>query len=91
MELDDAVSVLTPNEMHVLRKELAGVTLDTLSELAKVSKTQLSQYERGLNGLTRSQVETCKKILLDAARSRSQALSVLLSREEREDEMATAS
>jgi len=90
VELDAAaVAVLAPNEMHVLRKELAGMTLDTLSELAKVSKTQLSQYERARNGITRSQAETCKKILLDAARSRSKVLSVLLSHED--ETMATAS
>ena len=89
MELDDALSVLTPNEMHVLRKELAGMTLDTLSELSKVSKTQLSQYDRGRNGISQSQAATCKKILLDAARARSQALSVLLSHEDEEISVAS--
>ena len=48
---DEVVAVLTPNEMKTLRKKLAGWTLKTLSQQAKISITQLSQFENGVNGL----------------------------------------
>ncbi|MFZ1141433.1 MAG: helix-turn-helix transcriptional regulator [Candidatus Sulfotelmatobacter sp.] len=88
--LDEVVRVMSPHEMRVVRR-LAGWTLRRLSVEAKISVTQLSQFENARNGLNRSQIETVEKILFEAARQRNQALSVLLSREEREDEMATAS
>ncbi|MGA7770462.1 MAG: helix-turn-helix transcriptional regulator [Candidatus Sulfotelmatobacter sp.] len=87
--LDEVVGVLAPTEMRVLRKELAGLTLKRLSEQTKISTAQLSQFENGRNGLRRDQVETCERVLLEAARLRSQALSKLL--EVRREEMAAAS
>lgn len=71
MELtQDATSVLTPFEMRQLRKFWAVWSLDRLSQEAKISKTQLSQFENAKNGLTRSQVETCERLLVAAGRER---------------------
>jgi hypothetical protein len=83
MELTiDAVSILSPNEMRVLRKQMAGMTLRRLSAESKISIPQLSRYECATNGLTPQQLRTCEKVLLAAARERSQALSKLLAPED---------
>jgi transcriptional regulator with XRE-family HTH domain len=91
MELtQDATSVLTPFEMRQLRRFWAIWSLDRLAQVSGVSKTQLSQYENAKNGLTRSQVETCERLLLAAGRERNQTMSRLLGPDEGRD-MATAS
>ncbi len=78
MELTaDACAILTPAEMRALRR-LSGMTLDQLGQESRVSKTQLSMYENGRNGLFPEQVRRCEEILLRAARDRNQALSKLL-------------
>jgi transcriptional regulator with XRE-family HTH domain len=75
--LEDAVQVLTPHEMKTLRR-VSGWTLKTLSQRSGISVPQLSEYENGLNGLRRNQVETCERLLLDAARERYTIISKLL-------------
>ena len=88
MELtSEACGVLTPLEMKTLKKE-SGLTLRDLSQRARISSSQLSEYMNGRNGLTVAQTRACEKVLLDACRSRSQTLSKLLAPE---DEMAEAS
>jgi hypothetical protein len=77
---DEVVAVLTPNEMKTLRKKLAGWTLKTLSQQAKISITQLCQFENGVNGLRLDQIQTCEKLLLRAAAEREQAISALFGR-----------
>ena len=76
----EAIGVLSPTELRNLRK-LAGMTLRRLSQFSKISTAQLSSYETGSNGLLPEQLRTCEKILLAAARERSQALSKLLAPE----------
>ena len=81
MELtEEVVRVMSPLEMRSLRKNHAGWTLRRLSEEAKISVTQLSQYECTRNGLRRDQVETCEKLLLRAAAEREQAISALFNK-----------
>jgi transcriptional regulator with XRE-family HTH domain len=78
MELTtETCAILTPAEMRSLRK-LSGMTLDQLGQESRVSKTQLSMFENGKNGLFPEQVLRCEEILLRAARERNQALSRLL-------------
>jgi hypothetical protein len=84
----DVISILSPNELRVLRKQMAGMTLKTLSELSKISITQLSQYENGTNGLRLDQIQVCEKLLLAAVRSRSQVISKLLAPETCEETTA---
>jgi transcriptional regulator with XRE-family HTH domain len=88
---DEVVAVLTPNEMKTLRKKLAGWTLKTLSQQAKISITQLSQFENGVNGLRLDQVQTCEKLLLRAAAEREQAISMLFAKRAGSRNMAIAS
>jgi len=90
MELtEDACQVLTPCEMRNLRREGAGWTLDKLAAESGVSKTQLSQYENGKNGLTQAQVERIEGLLLGAARSRSQLISRLVASDDAVESMAS--
>ena len=74
---------------------MAGMTLRRLSQLSKISTAQLSSYECGVNGLIPQQLRTCEKILLAAARERSQLLSKLFatktSREGAAESMTAAS
>ena len=89
MELNnDALVIMTPVEMRRLRKELAGWTLDRLSEESKINKTQLSRFENARNGLTRSQVETCKEVLLRAAAERKRQIAAMFLREGLEEMVA---
>jgi transcriptional regulator with XRE-family HTH domain len=85
---NDALVIMTPVEMRRLRKELAGWTLDRLSEESKINKTQLSRFENARNGLTRSQVETCKGVLLRAAAERERQIAALFLREGLEEMVA---
>ena len=88
MELTNAViAVLSPLEMKTLRKKHAGMTLETLFEQTGISVPQLSRFENGVNGLRLDQVKAAERVLLAAARERSQALSKLLAPE---NEMAEA-
>ena len=90
MELTvEVCAVLSPNEMRTLRKTHAGMTLETLSRLSRVSIPQLSNFETGQNGLTLEQVKTCERILLRAAAEREQNISKLFSK--RAGTMAAAS
>jgi transcriptional regulator with XRE-family HTH domain len=87
----EAVAILTPAELRTLRK-LAGWTLDRLTQESKVSKTQLSQYENGRNGLRVDQLKTCERLLLRAAADKSQTIRTLFGkRVEDAESMATAS
>jgi hypothetical protein len=81
MELaDEVVAVLSPLEMKTLRKRHAGWTLKMLSEQAKVSIAQLSQFENGRNGLRLDQVRVCEKLLLRAAAEHEQMISMLFNK-----------
>jgi transcriptional regulator with XRE-family HTH domain len=91
MELaDEVVAVLTPNELKTLRKQHAGWTLARLSEEAKISTAQLSQFENGRNGLRLDQILLCEKLLLRAAAEREQSIAALFSRRERFETMAAS-
>jgi transcriptional regulator with XRE-family HTH domain len=77
--LDEVIRIMTPNEMKTIRR-MAGWTLRRLSAEAKISVTQLSQFECGVNGLRRDQVAVCERLLLRAAAEREQAISALFNR-----------
>ena len=79
MELTiDAVSILSPTELRVLRKVHAGWTLRRLSAESKISVPQLSRYECAVNGLRCDQVALCQKLLLRAAAEKSQIIRTLI-------------
>lgn len=79
--LDEAAAILTPFELRQLRK-LAGWTLKTLSEQARISTAQLSMYENEKNGLHPHQVKDCEVVLLRAAAEREQMISRLFEKRE---------
>jgi hypothetical protein len=85
----EACLILSPLEMKKLRKDTLGMTFRRLSELSRVSVAQLNEYEHGCNGLRDDQLRTIKRILVDAARDRSQVLAKLLASEM--NEMAAGS
>jgi transcriptional regulator with XRE-family HTH domain len=87
--LPAAVEILSPAEMHALRKQL-GVTYRALSKRTGISAPQLCLYERGANGLTVRQAREVRYALVEIACERSQVLSKLLG-PEMEREMAAAS
>jgi predicted transcriptional regulator len=87
--LNDAISVLSPMEMHTLRKQL-GVTFRALSKRTGVSTPQLCEFEHEINGLRLDQVRAVRDALVEIARERSQVLSRLLGPEIEHEEMATA-
>jgi transcriptional regulator with XRE-family HTH domain len=78
--MDEVTSILTPSEFRVLRKQMAGWTLEHLSKRSKISIAQLSEFENAKNGLRRDQVELCEKLLLRAAAEREQMISALFDR-----------
>jgi transcriptional regulator with XRE-family HTH domain len=84
----EVTSILTPSEFRVLRKQMAGWTLEHLSKRSRISMTQLSEFENSKNGLRRDQVELCEKLLLRAAAEREQLISALFDRRNNASRMA---
>lgn len=85
----EAVSILSPNEMHNVRKQF-GVTFRMLAQRSGVSSPQLCSYEHGLDGLRPDQVQAIRDTLVAIAHDRSQVLSKLLGREMDREEMPAA-
>ena len=61
--MPDDNAVLTPDELHTMRKVLVGWSFKRLSRTAKISIPQLCDFERKRGNLRREQLETCARIL----------------------------
>jgi hypothetical protein len=79
---DEAAAIFSPSEMREAR-QLAGLNLSTLARYARVSVTQLCEFENGLNGLRTDQLHLCKEILLGAAVERAERIQNFIAKEQR--------
>jgi transcriptional regulator with XRE-family HTH domain len=86
---DEAVSILSPNEMRETRR-LYGLNLATISRYTDNSTTQLSQYENARNGLRADQLQRCREILLGAAVERAEAIQTFIRREQQKSAQTAA-
>jgi transcriptional regulator with XRE-family HTH domain len=86
---DEAAAILSPTEMREAR-QLAGLNLSTLAQYARVSVTQLCEFENGLNGLRSDQLHLCREILLGAAVERAERIQTLIAREQQKAAQSTA-
>jgi transcriptional regulator with XRE-family HTH domain len=92
MVLTEESRIMEPAEMREIRT-LAGWTLTTLSQKARINIAQLSQFETGQCGLNPTQLARCRKLLLAAAAERAAEIATLFAREHAVEmaEMAAAS
>ena len=73
--------VLTPDEMHEMRKVMLGWSFKRLSAATLISTAQLCQFETKIGNLRPDQLRLCEKVLMRAVRNRGAAITKLVAGE----------